>query len=215
MKPAKGKQTSETGIIFNVIPYGDEDIIVHLLTETLGRISAIGRRARKNNKNFPGGLDLFDKATFAISPPAQDGGIYKLLSLGERTCWINLRRRLKTYKRASSIAEITSLLTTDGDAAISSLYLPLLECLQNLSAATEDQKENEVWIKYTITALNQCGYSPLEFPGLFSQTERSVIRKVSEKQEAEMNKIVCSEMIKKLCYFIEQEISGAKLRFMR
>ncbi|MDD2943157.1 MAG: hypothetical protein PHC51_09360, partial [bacterium] len=168
-----------------------------------------------NNKNFPGGLDLFDKATFAISPPTQEGGIYKLLSLGERTCWMNLRRRLKTYKRASSIAEITCLLTADGDAAISSLYLPLMECLEKLSAASDDQVENDIWIEYVITALNQGGYSPLEFPGLFTPTEKSVIKSVTEKIKTEIALVSRSEMIRKLCYFIEQEVSGAKLKFMR
>lgn len=63
----KGQELSVPALVLRITPYRDSDIIAHLLTPSLGKISAIARHARHSRKRFPSSLDLFDRGTARLS----------------------------------------------------------------------------------------------------------------------------------------------------
>lgn len=46
-------------VVLRVVPYGDADLVVHLLARGLGKVGAFARGARKSRKRFGGGLEPF------------------------------------------------------------------------------------------------------------------------------------------------------------
>jgi DNA repair protein RecO (recombination protein O) len=46
-------------VVLRRVPYGDTDLVVELLGETVGRLSALARGARKSQKRFGGTLEPF------------------------------------------------------------------------------------------------------------------------------------------------------------
>ena len=61
-----GQDLAVPALVLRVRPYRDSDIIAHMLTPSLGKISAIARHARGSRKRFPSSLDLFDRGTVRI-----------------------------------------------------------------------------------------------------------------------------------------------------
>ena len=46
-------------VVLRVVPYGDADLVVHLLVRGLGKVGAFARGARRSRKRFGGGLEPF------------------------------------------------------------------------------------------------------------------------------------------------------------
>lgn len=63
----KGHDISVPAIVLRVFPFRDHDLIGHLLTPTLGKISVIARHARGSRKRFPSSLDIFDRGTARLT----------------------------------------------------------------------------------------------------------------------------------------------------
>jgi DNA repair protein RecO (recombination protein O) len=56
-----------------VVEFGEADLIVHLLTPTRGRVTAMAKHARKSVRRFPGSLDLFNRLEVRIHPRRRGG----------------------------------------------------------------------------------------------------------------------------------------------
>jgi len=48
-------------ILLRAVDYGESDRIVHVLTESGGRLTAIAKAARRSKRRFPGTLDVFNR----------------------------------------------------------------------------------------------------------------------------------------------------------
>jgi DNA repair protein RecO (recombination protein O) len=53
-------------ILLRAVEVGEWDLIVHLLTPDLGRVTAMAKSARKSVKRFPGSLDLMNHLTVEL-----------------------------------------------------------------------------------------------------------------------------------------------------
>src|SRR3954447_2279291 len=51
--------TRATGLVLRVVDYGDADRVITFLTRERGKLSAFARGARKSQKRFGAGLQLF------------------------------------------------------------------------------------------------------------------------------------------------------------
>lgn len=56
-------------LVVRMIDFGESDRIVHLLTPTSGRLSAIAKGARRSKRRFPGTLDLFNLLFVQVERP--------------------------------------------------------------------------------------------------------------------------------------------------
>lgn len=52
-----GNRVRTMAYVLSRVPYGESDLIVHLFTEALGKISALARGARRSQKRFGGSLE--------------------------------------------------------------------------------------------------------------------------------------------------------------
>ena len=60
-------------LVLRVVEFGEADLIVHLLTPTRGRVTAMAKHARKSVRRFPGSLDLFNQLEVKIHPRRRGG----------------------------------------------------------------------------------------------------------------------------------------------
>jgi len=63
----KGQDTAVPAIVLRVYPFRDHDLMGHLLTPSMGKISVIARHARGSRKRFPSSLDIFDRGTARLT----------------------------------------------------------------------------------------------------------------------------------------------------
>lgn len=54
--------------MLRTVPYGEADVVVHLLCRGLGRVGAFARGARRSSKRFGGGLELFMLLEVELQP---------------------------------------------------------------------------------------------------------------------------------------------------
>lgn len=63
----QGGDLSTPALVIRTQPFRESDIIAHLLTPKLGKISVVARHARGSKKRFPSSLDVFDRGTARIA----------------------------------------------------------------------------------------------------------------------------------------------------
>jgi DNA repair protein RecO (recombination protein O) len=54
--------------VLRTVPYGEADVVAHLLCRGLGRVGAFARGARRSSKRFGGGLELFTLLQVDLQP---------------------------------------------------------------------------------------------------------------------------------------------------
>jgi len=59
----QGGDVTVPALVLRVQPFRESDIIAHLLTPSMGKVSVIARHARGSRKRFPSSLDLFDRGS--------------------------------------------------------------------------------------------------------------------------------------------------------
>ncbi len=57
-------RVKDNAFIINKIDFGESDLIITLFTQERGRISAIGKGAKRSRRRFPGSLELFSLVSF-------------------------------------------------------------------------------------------------------------------------------------------------------
>ncbi len=63
----RGQDLTLPALVLRVTPFRDSDLMAHLLTPSLGKISTIARHARGSRKRFPSSLDLFDRGNARLT----------------------------------------------------------------------------------------------------------------------------------------------------
>lgn len=59
--------TSAESLVLRVVPYGEADLVVHLLVRGRGRLGAFARGARRSSKRFAGALEPFSVVSIEYS----------------------------------------------------------------------------------------------------------------------------------------------------
>ncbi len=127
------KHLKERAIILRTQEVKESDLIVTLLTESHGKISAIAKGARKSKRRFMGGLEVFDCATFELQNPKDKKHLYYLNSISNRESWLGLRNDFQNFSLAAFCIEVTNSFAQEDDPESSHLFSPLLQALRLLN----------------------------------------------------------------------------------
>jgi DNA repair protein RecO (recombination protein O) len=124
-----------TGLILRTYPLTETSLIVHWLTEGLGRISTVAKGARRPKSPFRGKLDLFFLADFSFAR-SRRSELHTLREVGLRDTHPGLRRELDWLRQAAYCAALTEQ-TTETETPISAefgLLTSLIQWLPTLPA---------------------------------------------------------------------------------
>jgi len=65
-------------LLLRRVEHGESDLVVSLFTDSLGRISALARAARKSRKRFGGALEAFHTLAVDVDEPRSGGELHHL-----------------------------------------------------------------------------------------------------------------------------------------
>lgn len=151
----------QTAIVLRTSQIRDSDLIISLLTEESGKLSALARGARNSKKRFLGGIDLFDCAIFEFQAGKGNEHLLSLTGLSERTPWIGLGKNLLKFYLASFCLELSETLIAEGDPEGAKLFPALRSALSDLNDSATDGESYSSTLFFTILILELSGYHPL------------------------------------------------------
>jgi DNA repair protein RecO len=117
----RGEEATVSAIVLRVIPFRDSDLMAHLLTPDMGKISAIARHARGSRKRFPSSLDLFDRGSARLV--VERNGALGVKEFTPSHSLAKIRYDLDKLTLASLLCEAFDLvIPEDGGLAIPRLF---------------------------------------------------------------------------------------------
>jgi DNA repair protein RecO (recombination protein O) len=119
-----------TGIILRARPLSETSLIVHWLTEELGRVDVVAKGARRPKSPFRGQLDLFYLAQFSFQR-SRRSELHLLREVKLLRSHPDLRRELSHLRQASYCANLIEQ-TTPLEAPAGHLFAQFAQLLQEL-----------------------------------------------------------------------------------
>jgi DNA repair protein RecO (recombination protein O) len=105
-------QDEVSALVLRTVEFGEADLIVHLLTPTRGRVTAMAKHARRSVRRFPGSLDLFNHLQVKLHPRKR-GGMPLLDRARLVSAFLPLRDDAVRYALACYVTEILSRLAPE------------------------------------------------------------------------------------------------------
>ena len=102
-------------LVLRTFDHGESDRLVHLYTESLGRVSAIAKGARRSRRRFPGTLEIFNVLESHIVDPPR-ASLMRLEGATLRRGFEGLPRALGRYAIASQLLELLDRFTGEHEA---------------------------------------------------------------------------------------------------
>lgn len=143
------------GIVLRVTPTKEADYILTLLTDTLGRISAIARGARRRTSRIAAGCELLAFSELVLY---RRGSWYYLDEASTISLFDGVRQDVELLALGSYFAEMTECVTAEDEPSPEILAL-LLNALYALSALQKPQALVKAAFELKLLALS--GYEPL------------------------------------------------------
>jgi len=104
------------GLVLRVWDYGESDRLVHLYTETEGRVSAIAKGARRSKRRFPGTLEILTLLeTQLVDPPRSSMLRFEAARVIQP--FERFTNDLRCYALACQVAEILDRYTGEREAS--------------------------------------------------------------------------------------------------
>ncbi len=119
-------------VLLRAVPYGEADLIVHLLGRRLGKLGAFARGARKSVKRFGGGLEPFTLLRVEVQE-RRGADLFDLRSASVLEPHLALRNDLGCLAHAGYASELARELLQDHEPH-DALLDTLLELFEVLSA---------------------------------------------------------------------------------
>jgi hypothetical protein len=63
----RGEELTTPALVLRIQPFRESDLIAHILSPFLGKLSVIARHARGSRKRFPSSLDVFDRGVARLT----------------------------------------------------------------------------------------------------------------------------------------------------
>lgn len=156
----KSSQRAEEmpALVLRTVEFGEADLIVHLLTPTRGRVTAMAKHARKSVRRFPGSLDLFNHLEVKVHPRRR-GGMPLLDRARLVSPFLALRDDPLRYALACYVTEILSRLAPEEGAGpeMEGIYAFALEALRFLETCRPDARTR---VMIELRALDALGMRP-------------------------------------------------------
>jgi DNA repair protein RecO (recombination protein O) len=130
-----------SALVLRTVEFGEADLIVHLLTPTRGRVTAMAKHARKSVRRFPGSLDLFNHLAVKLHPRRR-GGMPLLDRARLVTAFLPLRRDAVRYGLACYLTEVLTRLAPEegAGAEMEGIFAFALEALHALETMHPDAR---------------------------------------------------------------------------
>src|SRR5580692_12824213 len=101
---------TSTGLILRTRPLTDTSLIVHWLTEDLGRLATVAKGARRPKSPFAGKLDLFYLADFSFQR-SRHSELHQLREVSLRQTHAAIRTELEYLQQASYCTALVEQVT--------------------------------------------------------------------------------------------------------
>lgn len=128
-------QINFQGIVIQKYDSGDNDLVLHLMSPSHGKLSIIAKHAKKTSKRFGSRIDLFDQGSFWVSQ--KKAYALHVLTTFEPLCvFKNLRFNMDKLVLSSVLAETVDLLVKEGSQHDAPIYNALVLGLQAIDEST-------------------------------------------------------------------------------
>lgn len=200
----------DPGIILRTQVLRESDLVLSILTREHGRISAFVRGARKSQRRFMGGIDIFDCGLYTFERSKHDH--LNLKALEERKTWLKLRENLQAFSLASCCVESTQLLIMESAPDGGALFEPLYRALSSLNQSDDVQSREVNAIFYLLQLLDHGGVAPQMKIGLAPDNIRAWWQEMltAERPIAPADDISPKESLQTLIRYME-ELVGHEL----
>ena len=121
---------TSTGLILRTRPLTDTSLIIHWLTEDLGRVATVAKGARRPKSPFAGKLDLFYLARFSFQR-SRRSELHQLREVDLRETHATLRRDVQALQEASYCAALVEQ-TTETETPVPAIYMLMTGALGQL-----------------------------------------------------------------------------------
>ncbi len=134
----KGQDLAVPALVLRITPYRDSDIIAHILTPSLGKLSVLARHARGSRKRFPSSLDLFDRGSARLT--RERNGAFGLKEFTPSHSLKRVRDDLDKLTLASLLCETFDLLLHEESGDDSQQVFEILDLSLNAIDEASDLK---------------------------------------------------------------------------
>ncbi len=134
----KGQDLTVPALVLRITPYRDSDIIAHILTPSLGKLSVLARHARGSRKRFPSSLDLFDRGSARLT--RERNGAFGLKEFTPSHSLKRVRDDLDKLTLASLLCETFDLLLHEESGDNSQQVFEILDLSLNAIDEASDLK---------------------------------------------------------------------------
>ena len=142
-------ETTVQAIVIRTQEYGEGDLIVRLMTNSLGKVACMARHARKSKKRFPSNIDIFDQGRFTLKRGR--GELYSLMAMTPTIGLKTIRTDLDKLTAASLLCESFDFVLLEG--AVESYTAELFELLDLSLNALDESTDLRSILKALHTAL--------------------------------------------------------------
>jgi DNA repair protein RecO (recombination protein O) len=121
---------TSTGLILRTRPLTDTSLIVHWLTEDLGRLATVAKGARRPKSTFAGKLDLFYLAQFSFQR-SRRSELHQLREADLQETHAALRHDMQALQQASYCAALVEQ-TTETETPVPAVFVLMNGVLEQL-----------------------------------------------------------------------------------
>jgi len=134
----RGQETTVPVIVLRVTPFRESDLIAHLLSPTMGKISVIARHARGSRKRFPSSLDLFDRGSARLT--VEKSGALGVKEFSPSHSLVRIRHDLDKLTLASLLCEAFDLVVPEHNGHATPHLFEILDLSLNAIDEASDVK---------------------------------------------------------------------------
>ena len=145
-------------LVLRYVPFGESDLIIHLLVPELGKLAVIAKGARRSVKRFPGSLDLFNHVQIQVDRRRR-GSLARLDQAKLIEPFTALRVESARFALGCYLLELLDRLTPE-DGVRSEMRQIFRFALSALMALTERKPDGRFQTLMQLRALDALGLRP-------------------------------------------------------
>ncbi len=197
----------EPAIVLNKNEFRESDLIVSLLGQKKGRLSAIVKGARRSKKRFMGGIDIFDCGVFELTKSSKSS-LFTIKNITRRKIFPSLSKDLMKLTSASACLELASNFTIEGEIESKKIFNSLYYAIYEIDKTNKENLKKLLieFLKLAIFIINYSGFNPsnkLNFKNINKLEDKDYLNNIKEEE--------LINYIKLILPFIE-EITEKKLK---
>ncbi len=134
----RGQDVAVPALVLRIYPFRDNDLMAHLLTPSIGKISVVARHARGSRKRFPSSLDIFDRGTARLT--VEKSGAFGVKEFTPSHSLTRVRYDLDKLTLASLLCEAFDVVIPDEGEVTSPRMFEVLDLSLNAIDESPDVK---------------------------------------------------------------------------